>query len=132
MNIRSHPCFVLPLLAAGLLLTLAGCHMDNPGEDTIFPQTSILRVEVEPSPVPQGQTATFTAVIEDSTDQSFDFIWFLDGPTRVTEESDIQWSADFEPGSYTFAVRADNGSTDERSVSRRFDIEIIEQKQSSQ
>jgi hypothetical protein len=118
--------FVLPLFAALFTATLllGGCDSGKP--DPIFRQTEILRVEVEPSPVPVGDTATFTCVIEDSTDERFEFRWFLDAPTRVTDTNQINWVAEVDTGEYRFRVEVDNGSEDSVSVNRGFTIEVIE------
>jgi hypothetical protein len=117
------------LLTAAFLL--GGC--DWPGsepEEPVANQTRILRVEVEPNPVAVGDTATFTCVIEDSTDERFRFIWFLEAPTRVTEENQIDWIANKDPGEHRFRVEADNGSEDSLSVSKGFPVEVVESKQS--
>jgi hypothetical protein len=124
---------VLSLCAALLtaLSLLGGC--DWPGSEPEQPvpeQTEILRVEVEPNPVAVGDTATFTCIIEDSTDERFRFIWFLEAPTRVTEENQIDWIANKDPGEHWFLVETDNGSEDSMSVSNRFSIEVVESKQS--
>lgn len=114
--------------AFAFLLLLSGC--DFPGgtkEDGPPPlQTKILEVRIEPNPVAVGDTATFTAIIRDSLDTTFKFMWFLDAPTQVTEENSIQWLADVEPGQYSFSVRADNGDPDARSASREFAIEVTQ------
>lgn len=116
-----HP-FLATLLTATLLLV--GCDSGKP--DPIFRQTEILRVEVEPSPVPIGDTATFTCVIEDSTDERFEFRWFLDAPTRVTDTTQINWVAEVDTGEHRFRVEADNGSQDSMSVNRGFTVEVVE------
>lgn len=118
--------FVLPLVATLLTATLllGGCDSGKP--DPILRQTEILRVEVEPNPVSIGDTATFTCVIEDSTDERFEFRWFLDAPTRVTDTNQINWVAEVDTGKHRFTVEADNGSTEKRPASSRFTVEVIE------
>ncbi|PSQ66607.1 MAG: hypothetical protein BRD32_02230 [Bacteroidetes bacterium QH_2_64_74] len=117
-----HP-FLATLLTATLLLV--GCDSGKP--DPIFRQTEILRVEVEPSPVPIGDTATFTCVIEDSTDEQFEFTWTIEGEGQtVTEGNTLQWIANVETGTYSGLVRADNGSEDSLSVSEDFTVEVVE------
>ena len=89
-----HPatCCLTALLAATLLnatLLLGGCDSGKP--DPIHRQTEILRVEVEPSPVPVGDTATFTGVIEDSTDERFEFTWTIEGEGQtITEDNTLR------------------------------------------
>ena len=71
----------------------------------------------------------FTAVIEDSTDQGFKFTWSIsDENQHVTKENQLQWTADREPSTIEATVRADNGSVKERSVAKKFDVEVVEQK----
>jgi hypothetical protein len=120
----------LPLLAAALTaaLLLAGCDFGiKSGKPERTPlQTQILRVEVDPNPVVAGDTATFTCVIADSTDERFEFRWFLDAPTRVTESNQTDWVAEVDTGEHRFRVEADNGSTDSTSVNRGFTVEVVE------
>jgi hypothetical protein len=125
---------ILSLCAALLtaVFLLVGC--DWPGsepEDPVANQTRILRVEVEPNPVAVGDTATFTCIIEDSTDERFRFRWHIEGePTITTDVNRLQWIADVDPGVYQNGVRADNGSEDSLSVSKGFPVEVVESKQS--
>jgi len=119
--------FPLPLVATMTIavLLLGGCDSGKP--DPILRQTEILRVEVEPSPVPVGDTATFTCVIEDSTDERFEFTWTIEGEGQtITEDNTLQWAANVETGSYSSLVRADNGSEDSLSVSEDFTVEVVE------
>jgi len=120
---------VLSLCAALLtaVLLLWGCDWTGrEPEEPVANQTGILRIEVEPNPVAVGDTATFTRIIEDSTDERFRFIWFLEAPTRVTEDNQIDWIANKDPGEHRFRVEADNGSEDSLSVSKGFSVEVTE------
>ena len=120
------------LLVTSILLTLcliSGCDFgfESGKEDPVFNQTDILRVKVTPNPVTVGDTATFTCVIEDSTDERFEFRWFIEGePTITTDENQLQWVADVEPGVYQNGVRTDNGSQDSLSVAKSFTVEVVE------
>jgi len=118
--------FLRPLLASLLIVAflLGGCDSGKP--DPIFRQTEILRVEVKPNPIPVGDTATFTCVIKDSTDERFEFRWFLDAPTKVTDTNQINWVAEVDTGTHRFTVEADNGSAERRPASSRFTVEVIE------
>jgi len=118
--------FPLPFVATMIIavLLLGGCDSGKP--DPIFRQTEIIRVEVEPSPVPVGDTATFTCVIEDSIDERFEFRWFLDAPTRVTDTNQIFWVAEIDTGEHRFTVEAGNGSEERRPTSERFTVEVVE------
>lgn len=127
MNRPTHPRFLLPLIASLLTTTLllGGCDSGKP--DALFRQTEILRVEVAPNPVPVGDTATFTCVIEDSTDKRFEFTWTIEGEGQtITEDNTLQWVANVETGSYSSLVGADNGSEDSLSVSEDFTVEVVE------
>ena len=65
--------YIAGLVTAVLMGTVwAGC-TTYPEEPPPPPQTIILRIEKEPDPVATGDTATFTCVIEDSTDERFKF-----------------------------------------------------------
>jgi len=127
MHRPSNPHFLVPLFATLLTSTLllGGCDSGKP--DPIFRQTEILRVEVEPNPVSVGDTATFTCVIKDSTDDRFEFTWTIEGEGQtITEDNTLQWVANVETGSYSSLVRADNGSEDSLSVSEDFTVEVVE------
>ena len=125
MSRSANHDFLFPLFATLFTATLllGGCDSGKP--DPIFRQTEILRVEVEPSPVPVGDTATFTCIIEDSTDERFEFRWFLDALTRITDTNQINWVAEVDTGKHRFTVEADNGSTEKRPASSRFTVEVI-------
>ncbi|MFB6271445.1 MAG: hypothetical protein ABEL51_00985 [Salinibacter sp.] len=103
LNHRSR----LPLLAAGLTATLllSGC-----GGNEYRPKvTEILHVEVDPSPVPAGDTAVFTCVIEDSLESGFRFEWNQFDPTyefplAVTDTNQYPWKAPSDSGMYAHQV----------------------------
>ena len=61
--------------ASIFILLAGGCVEFSTGGDDgqLSPQTQILDVRVEPNPVAVGDTATFTVVILDSLDASFQF-----------------------------------------------------------
>jgi len=118
------------LLGATLLLT--GCDLEGiggtnpgPGQES---QTDILRVEVEPNPVAIDDTARFTCVIADSTDEQFEFRWVGGGGDVVetpTEDSAALWIAPDTPGEYRAGVTADNG-TDAAPPSRTFAVTVVD------
>ena len=126
---------MLLLFACGLALTsvllVAGCDGwpggDNPGETDPVPQTRILRVEVEPDTVVVGDTARFTCVIADSTDERFVFKWFFGAgpPTAPTEDNTVLWKAPDEPKTYRHSVNVDNG-TRGAPPSRQFRVTVVE------
>ena len=92
------------------VLLVAGCDSwpggENPGEGEPVPQTRILRVEVDPDTVAVGDTARFTCIIADSTDERFVFKWFFGAgpPTAPTEDNTVLWKAPDEPGIYKHGV----------------------------
>lgn len=107
-------------LFAALLLAACGCDLNipggaNPGDDMDIGQTQILRIEVDPDTVAVGDTARFTCIIADSTDERFKFSWsFSGGPPNgaVTDGPTVLWEAPSEPGMYRHSVTANNGTRD--------------------
>jgi hypothetical protein len=91
-------------------------------------QTQLLAVRVRPSPIPPGDTATFTAVLADSTDPSFQFRWYLAGvgPVVITDTNAVRWPASPQPGTATHVVVADNGADSLAPPLREFTVEIRE------
>lgn len=130
---RPRAVFPAALLTAALLLVAGGCDLNipggaNPGDDMDVGQTQILRVEVDPDAVAAGETARFTCVIEDSTDERFQFTWSLrPGMPRgaVTEDNTVEWQAPDEPGTYTLGVTADKSSGG-TPPSRLFKVAVFE------
>ena len=118
------------LLAATLLLT--GCDLEGiggtnpgPGQES---QTDILDVRVEPNPVAVGDTAVFTCIIADSTDERFEFRWVGGGGDVVktpTEDNMALWVAPDTPGEYRPGVTADN-DTDGAPPSRTFTVTVVD------
>ncbi|NBB72451.1 MAG: hypothetical protein GVY35_02095 [Bacteroidetes bacterium] len=128
------PRVVLGVAAAWLTATLLlmGCDLEgiggtNPGPGPAS-QTDILDVRVAPNPVAVGDTAVFTCVIADSTDERFEFRWaFSAGPENgaVTMDNTYLWKAPNEPGEYRHRVGADNG-TDAAPPSRSFTVTVVD------
>jgi hypothetical protein len=114
-------------IASALLIcaVVAGCDSNLDFEP--YPQTRILRVDVNPNPVVEGDTVTFTCVIADSLDERFQFTWsgrtFL--PDTTTQKPVFKWKArklnDGLPY-VPFIVRANNQSPDSQSVIRSFSV----------
>ena len=93
------------------------------------PQTDILRVEKEPNPVATGDTATFTCVIEDSTDERFRFYWtfhFSADQDTVTKENKAKWIAPDTSGVFNHGVTVNNGVQDSMPPGRSFNIEVVD------
>lgn len=123
-------CLAAVLLTATLLLT--GCDLEgiggtNPGPGPAS-QTDILDVRVEPNPVAVGDTAVFTCVIADSTDERFAFRWVGGGEDVVetpTEDNTTLWIAPDAPGEYRPGVTADN-DTNGAPPSRSFTVTVAD------
>lgn len=129
--------FILVVIVGMLLY---GCNFlpnDTGGDEILPPQTSILDVRVEPDTVAPGDTASFTCVIEDSTDDRFRFGWLIDDGKVLSAEfiggdyseyisntNSIQWIAPLSKGDYLFAVFVNNGSEDSLSVDDGFRIVV--------
>lgn len=98
-------------------------------------QTHIVEVRSQPHPIPPGDTATFTAVIADSTDPSFEFRWYLAGvgPVVVTDTNQVKWpSLDDESGIVQHVVVADNGADSLTAPTREFTVTVEETRRSSE
>jgi hypothetical protein len=131
---------LMPLLAA-LLAAFLLYACDFPGgsgeERERPPQTRILNVLVQPDTVAPGDTTRFTCIIEDSTDERFEFSWLIeegevlgavliDGENSeyLSDTNNIQWIAPSSERDYLFAVFANNGSEDSLSVNDGFRIVV--------
>lgn len=95
-----------------------------PPLDTL--QTRILDVRVRPSPIPPGDTATFTVVIADSSDPSFEYRWYLAGvgPVILSDTNTVSWTAPEQTGTASHIVVVDNGSDSLSAPSREFIVTI--------
>lgn len=117
---------LLVLLLAVCTATAVGCETGGLVEPP-RPQTRILDVRVDPNPIPTGDTATFTAIIEDSLDATFRFTWLIrgQGPAE-TAENTLRWPAEVAPDTYTAAVIADNGDFERYAPSKGFVFVVVE------
>ena len=113
-------------IASALLICamVAGCGSDKLHDP--YPQTRILRVDVFPNPVVEGDTVTFKCVIADSLDERFEFTWLIDGEPGpiVTNDPTLMWKAVLPSGDYIFYVQTDNGESERRSVGTSFNVQI--------
>jgi hypothetical protein len=123
---------------AVFLIQACGFPADSGGDQTKYTQTKILNIKVQPDTVAPGDTASFTCIIEDSTDNRFKFYWAIDKgevlngtpedpdyPTIFTTESNrTNWKAPNEEGFYSFEVTANNGSEDSLGVRSSFSIVV--------
>jgi hypothetical protein len=112
-----------------LIVMAAGCgEWPSGGEGGLHPgfETEILEVQVEPNPVIQGDTTTFTCIMRDSLDTRFRFRWATNPPgLTTTEENQLHWIASKNPGTHTFSVAADNGDPNRVSPIEEFHVTII-------
>lgn len=123
--------FVLTFCAAALaaLLLLAGCDGFGGGDEYRPYVTEILDVRVEPNPVAAGDTAIFTCVIEDSTDTTLVFKWFLENTFGVdtTGINRFEWVAPSETGTYSHKVQVDRpGDASVHFTQERFSVTVVE------
>lgn len=127
--------FVLPLLAAGLTaasLLLVGC--DAIGTKPL-PPVGLDSVRVEPRPVVAGDTATFTAVLEEDALNSvsqLEFRWFNANNNRSfnTKDNELHWPAPSDTGTVEFIVtaRVDDEAEDytrAKTTTKRFEVRIV-------
>lgn len=126
-------------LIVSLTIAVPACfYTADGGEKEISPQTHILDVLVEPDTVAPQDTATFTCIIEDSTDKRFKFYWVIDSgvalsgevtdpeyPSRFrTDNNKMRWKRPQKLGFYSFEVTANNGSKDSLGVRSSFSIVV--------
>jgi hypothetical protein len=124
---KHHAYPFLTALLLTLWIALSGCD-SNQFYDP-YPQTRILRVDVIPNPVVEGDTVTFICVIADSLDERFEFTWSIMTipPDTTTKEPIYRWKAQKYPSGIpyvNFRVRADNRSSDSISVAHSFRVYI--------
>ena len=125
-SLRSVSAAALSALVLTAALSLAGCDIFGKGGNEYRPRvTDVLRVEVEPNPVAAGDTAVFTCVVEDSTDRSLSFVWFLGGKLDTTSTNSTEWRAPPEDSTYNFKVqviRPEDASV--QSTQKRFTVTV--------
>lgn len=108
------------------LLLFTGCESFGGDEYRPF-ATEILRVEVAPNPVAAGDTVVFTCVVEDSTDTTLSFIWFLGGELDTTGTNQISRIAPSETGSYSYKVQVVRpGDPSVEPIQERFEVTVVE------
>lgn len=136
MKRTANHSFFLPLLVAALIaasLLVVGC--DAIGTKPL-PSVGLDSVHVEPRPVVAGDTATFTAVLEDDALNSvsqLEFQWFNANNNRSfnTKDNELHWPAPLGAGTVEFAVTASvdddaEDYTDARETRRRFEVKVVE------
>lgn len=136
--------FVLPLVAALLIAYFLAVGCDAIGTKPL-PPVGLDSVRVEPRPVVAGDTATFTAVLEEDALNSVSqlkFGWFNANNNRIfnTKDNELHWPAPrivrAPRGTTTveFAVTASvddeaDDYTDARETRRRFEAKVVGSKQ---
>lgn len=113
------------LLAAVIFVSIliAGC--GTPGTGELTPSAHIKRVEVDPNPVPVGDTTTITCVIADTANADLTFTWLLpDAGKRFveTDTNQYQWRAPNRVDSFSAVVIVERPSTSFRKVQESFDL----------
>jgi hypothetical protein len=127
--------FLHPLLAVGLTaasLLVVGC--DAIGTKPL-PPVGLDSVRVEPRPVVVGDTATFTAVLEEDALNSvsqLEFRWFNANNSRSfnTKDNELHWPAPSDTGTVEFIVtaRVDDEAEDytrAKTTTKRFEVRIV-------
>lgn len=101
--------------------------------ENLPPQTKILRIEIGPNPVKGGEEITFTCIIEDSLDPSFNYQWSFnfDNDTwldSTTTENSITLTSTKVPGRYNGYISVFNNSDYSSSLpaSGNFQYSVIE------
>lgn len=93
-------------------------------------QTEIIRVDIDPDPVEVGQPVTFTCIIKDSTDSSFEFTWYIEpnhaDTAYVTSENTFIITAPDTAGSFTGSVAANNHDPDKIRAIRYFRYDVVD------
>jgi len=135
------------LVLCGLIFTGMGCELpygDSEPPEEIPPQTEILRIDVDPNPVALGDTTRVTVVIRDSLDTRFRYTWHPGpwfrvvgaplGQPPVTDTNRVLLAVITEiTGIHRIGVSVDNGTFPEgQSVSKSFEIEVVESKTAPQ
>ena len=125
-SLRSFSAAALSALVLTAALSLAGCDIFGKGGNEYRPRvTDILRVEVEPNPVAAGDTAVFTCVVEDSTDRSLSFVWFMGAKLDTTSTNSTEWRAPSEDRTYSYKVRVIRpGDASVQFTQERFSVTV--------
>lgn len=128
-----RPASFLPLAAALLMIAALTACDSNPTDPDQYPrQTRILRVDVIPNPVAEGDTVTFICVIADSLDERFEFTWSATSmlSDTTTQGPVFKWKAQKYPNAplpyVSFSVRANNHTPNSVSVVQFFYVNIVE------
>jgi hypothetical protein len=125
-SLRSFSAAAFSALVLTAALSLAGCDIFGKGGNEYRPWvTDILRVEVEPNPVAAGDTAVFTCVVEDSSDLSLSFEWFVAGEVETTPANSLEWVAPLEDSTYHPKVEVTRpGDADVQDTQKRFSVTV--------
>jgi hypothetical protein len=124
-SLRSFSASALSALVLTAALWLTGCDSIGGGNEYRPRVTEILRVEVEPNPVAAGDTAIFTCVVEDSSDLSLSFEWFVAGEVETTPANSLEWVAPLEDSTYHPKVEVTRpGDADVQDTQKRFSVTV--------
>lgn len=118
------------LILVGLLLTSCFDGSLDWDDMEIDWQTEIIGVIVNPNPVEVGETVTFTCIIKDSTDSSFEFTWSIKpnywDSALVTSENYVSITAADTTGRFQANVTANNYEPGKVRAIQWFDYDVIE------
>jgi len=133
-TVSCFPLLVAVLIAASLLIV--GC--DAIGTKPL-PPVGLDSVRVEPRPVVVGDTATFTAVLQQDALNSvsqLEFRWFNANKNRQfnTKDNEFHWPAPLDTGTVEFIItaRVDDEAEDytrAKTTTKRFEVDVVESKQ---
>lgn len=131
---KSIPTIVIQYVIFSFLLI--SCDLSISGSDfwdgdiEIDWQTEIIKVEINPDTVEVNERITFTCIIKDSADTTFDFIWYIQpdyaDTAHVTSENRFSIIAPDSAGSYTGQVYADNYDHSKVRAVQYFRYEVVE------
>ena len=118
--------FPLFLLVVSSVMT--ACDIDLVGSGKPDPPaTQILKAYADPDTVAVGAMTTLHAVIRDSTESGFQFIWggigLPLGVPPVTTMPQYTWTVDSPPGRYKLAVHVDR--TGYSTITKGFYVTVL-------
>ena len=110
--------------AIGLVLSMTGCDLNSSKTDP--PATRVAEILVEPNPVEQGETATFTVVHPSDGTEEWRYTWSCAGSISSTRVSHLVWTATVDLGEYGCNVLVERIDAANEAVPQPFDVVVVE------